>query len=109
MANETQEELDDATLAFLDLVDCKPSEVLDIPPDRINADHSNCGEHNLTSLGNTLVWFGRYKGKTLKDLPVDYLLWFITQPELEGKKGSSTRRLRRIALKYIAKRLEGPG
>ena len=105
--NETQkqpEPLDAATLAFLAIVDCDPAEVRDTHSERRYARHDGHQDHNLLSLGSKQMWFGKHKGKPLKEVPNDYLLWLLSQPELDNP---SVRKSRREITQYILMRLQG--
>ena len=70
---------------FLDLVDCRPEDVREVPAGRLDVDHSQATPLNvspeirLASLGGKEVYFGMHKGKALKDVPMDYLLWACKQ------------------------------
>src|SRR6187200_653315 len=69
---------------FLDLVDCRPEDVQDIPagrPLKIEEARTEC-EHfdpaaRRTLLGEKEVYFGMHQGKKLKDLPPSYLQWAL--------------------------------
>lgn len=38
-------------------------------------------KENLPEIANTLMPFGKYKGRALIDLPEEYLLWFARKGE----------------------------
>ncbi|NHB97632.1 DUF3820 family protein [Photorhabdus stackebrandtii] len=45
-------------------------------------------KENLIEIANTVMPFGKYKGRTLIDLPEEYLLWFARKGEFpQGKLG----------------------
>jgi hypothetical protein len=77
---------------FLELVDCEPREVLDIPTGQVLtteelSDECECidPEARRNSLGEKQVYFGKHGGKKLKDVPLDYLEWALSQqPTTKG-------------------------
>lgn len=42
-------------------------------------------DHALTTLANTVMPFGKYKGRYLHQLPENYLLWLNGQEIVTGK------------------------
>ena len=42
-------------------------------------------EHELIELANTAMPFGKYKGKLLKEIPENYLIWLNAQEYVNGK------------------------
>lgn len=44
-------------------------------------------KEDLVILANQTIPFGRYKGRTLIDLPEEYLLWFVDRGFPAGKLG----------------------
>lgn len=44
-------------------------------------------KQDLLKIANTEIPFGKYKGKTLIDLPEEYLLWFVDKGFPEGRLG----------------------
>ena len=42
-------------------------------------------EHELIELANTIMPFGKYKGKLIKDIPENYLIWLNSQEYVNGK------------------------
>ncbi|MCC8380810.1 DUF3820 family protein [Xenorhabdus sp. PB30.3] len=46
-------------------------------------------KENLLEIANTVIPFGKYKGRMLIDLPEEYLLWFARKGEFpQGKLGT---------------------
>ncbi|NHB93291.1 cytoplasmic protein [Photorhabdus cinerea] len=46
-------------------------------------------KENLIEIANTVMPFGKYKGRALIDLPEEYLLWFSRKGEFpQGKLGA---------------------
>src|SRR4051812_20409238 len=89
---------------FLDLVDCSPEEVKDIPANRVQTSTQSTSEQGhidpvarRKSLGEKEVYFGKHRGKKLKDVPPDYLKWAI------GEKATSNsfRRFQRDARELL--------
>lgn len=71
---------------FLELVDCQPEDVIDVPPERLHVNHAahgegpHCSSDELhASLGDKQIYFGMHKGKQFKDVPKEYLEWAIRQ------------------------------
>jgi uncharacterized protein (DUF3820 family) len=62
---------------FLELVECDPSAVLDIPPERIDVDHS---AFKGKARPKVFVTFGKHKGSMLSEVPAEYLWWIAEQP-----------------------------
>jgi len=100
--------MDDKTKAFLELVKCDPSEVRDVPKDRLHCCPSQPGsaarkllpEKRRASLGKKSLYFGKHRGKRLKDVPEDYLRWALKQMAENG----SFRRFQRDAREYLGNR-----
>lgn len=42
-------------------------------------------EHELIELANAIMPFGKYKGKLIKDIPENYLIWLNGQEYVNGK------------------------
>jgi hypothetical protein len=70
---------------FLDLVDCRPEEVKDVPKDRllsIDELRAECAQPDPDSLRKSLagmeIYFGKHKGSKLGDVPMSYLEWVLT-------------------------------
>lgn len=42
-------------------------------------------EHELIELANVIMPFGKYKGKLVKDIPENYLIWINSQEYVNGK------------------------
>lgn len=42
-------------------------------------------EHELIELANAIMPFGKYKGKLIKDIPDNYLIWLNAQEYVNGK------------------------
>ena len=70
MIDRYSDHMDPKLKTFLDLVDCRPHEVKDIPPDRpltIDMLKAECDhvdpQARRNSLGETDVYFGKHKGK----------------------------------------------
>lgn len=86
--------LDERLQIFLDLVDCTPEEVKDIPPSTPLS-----REKRRQSAGETRIYFGKHKGKQLKDIPGSYLSWAI------GEKSTSKpfRKFQEQAKAYLGK------
>lgn len=77
--------IDAATAEFLELVDCDPSEVRDIPAHRMGVDPTYIPpERRRTGLGNCEMYFGMHRGKLFRDIPKDYLRWLAAQPSWRG-------------------------
>jgi hypothetical protein len=60
---------------FLELVDCRPDEVRDVPP----LQQPPSPETRRLSSGEAQIYFGKYKGKKLKEIPPSYLRWALSQ------------------------------
>ncbi|WP_340621123.1 DUF3820 family protein [Xenorhabdus siamensis] len=46
-------------------------------------------KENLLEIANTVMPFGKYKGRMLIDLPEEYLLWFVRKEGFpQGKLGA---------------------
>jgi hypothetical protein len=86
--------LDERLQLFLDLVDCKPEEVKDIP---LSTPPSPAKRQQ--SAGETKIYFGKHKGKQLKDIPGSYLSWAL------GEKSTSRpfRKFQEQAKVYLGK------
>ena len=104
--------MDPKLKAFLELVDCRPDEVKDIPLDRplttdtlkADCDHIDPqARHN--SLGQKEVYFGKHKGKKLRDVPRQYLEWALG----EQPTTNSFRRFQRQVSAFLAGALVAPG
>ena len=52
----------------------------------------------LIKLAHTKMPFGKYKGRTLKDLPVSYLEWFARKGFPNGKLGMQLQTLYEIKI-----------
>ncbi len=99
-------------VAFLELVHCQPHQVLDVPPDRLHVDHAAQGEgpHHLpvnlrTSIGEQQIYFGKYKGQKLKEVPTNYLIWALSQKASD----KSFRKFQRKVQDYLASENLSPG
>jgi hypothetical protein len=74
--------MDKNTQTFLDLVDCQPEDVRDVPAGRLDVNHG-LEVANLppavrrASLGEKEIHFGKHKGKKLKELPQSYFVWAL--------------------------------
>ena len=73
----------EAVDAFLDVVDCRREDVMTVPAGRLNADHAAYSSAPRRTEGVTL-YFGKHKGKTLSEVPIDYLEWMSR--ELNDRK-----------------------
>ena len=89
---------------FLELVDCQPEDVLNIPAQRVHQPpHSTPGgvdavnETRRLSLGDKPVYFGKHAGKKLKDVPRDYLEWALGQKP----NNKSFRKFQRDAQEFL--------
>ncbi|MBW7983553.1 DUF3820 family protein [Enterobacillus tribolii] len=61
-------------------------------------------KEDLIALANTVMPFGKYKGRVLIDLPEEYLLWFARKDEFpKGKLGE----LMQMALAIKIEGLQG--
>lgn len=90
---------------FLDLVRCRPEDVLDVPPDRLQINHAaddetpHLSDDQLrTSIGEQQIYFGKHKGQKLKDVPKNYLTWALSQEAAD----KSFRKFQRKARDYLA-------
>lgn len=45
------------------------------------------GQHELVELANTVMHFGKFKGKYLIQLPEEYLVWYKNKGFPKGKLG----------------------
>jgi len=98
------ERFDTATLEFLELVDCKPADVRDIPLERRGIDAVAEARNSEGRVSGTYTLpFGKHRGKPLDDVPRDYLHWLIAQPS-----DGAFRRTARVKSK-VAIYLEGSG
>lgn len=61
----------------------------------------------LTSLINTEMPFGKYKGRKLCDLPVSYLEWFVSKGLPKGKLGMQLSTLYEIKTNGLEEILHG--
>jgi len=66
--------MDAATLEFMEIVECEPWEVLDIPEYKPITE-----EDRQRGAGTYQLYFGKHKGKSLHEIPRDYLEWLTTQ------------------------------
>lgn len=61
-------------------------------------------KEQLVEIANTEMPFGKYKGRTIIDLPEEYLLWFARKDEFpQGRLGE----LMQVALAIKIEGLEG--
>jgi hypothetical protein len=91
---------------FMDLVDCEPWEVRDIPSHRLNVPSTYIDPaRRQSALGRTEVFFGRHKGKTFEQIPSDYMQWLINQPPIHDAKPTTRKSIEKI--KRIAKEFLG--
>lgn len=86
---------------FLEIVDCAPEEVSDIPAHRLLPTYSEPrasvkgGDGKVRTKraiirdlrafilrGDWVMTFGKHKGKRLDEVPLDYLRWFVEQPPI---------------------------
>jgi broad specificity phosphatase PhoE len=97
--------MDPKLKAFLELVDCRPEEVKDIPLDRplttdmlkAECDHID-PQARHQSLGEMEAYFGKHKGKKLKDIPRQYLEWAVG----ERPTTNSFRRFQRRVTEFLS-------
>ena len=82
--------MDEITRQFMDIVSCKPYEVLATPK-----------LPSAALAGCHVLDFGRWRGEAIRDVPASYLYWLIEQPPFSRKKYGS-RAVRRCE---TAKRL----
>ena len=95
--------MDPKVNAFLELVRCRPDEVLDIPADRLNQPPQSVTaspEARLKSIGEKQIYFGKHKGKKMREVPTDYLQWALG----EKAKDNSFRKFQRDAKEYLRSR-----
>jgi hypothetical protein len=98
--------------AFLELVDCRPDEVHDIRSERpsttdtLKADHAHgATQARRDSLGEKKVYFGKHKGKKLKDIPPQYLEWVLG----EQPTTNSFRKFQRQVNEFLARAVGSAG
>ena len=92
--------MDPKVNAFLELVRCRPDEVLDIPADRLNQPPQSVTaspEARLKSIGEKQIYFGKHKGKKMREVPTDYLQWALG----EKPKNNSFRKFQRDAKEFL--------
>ena len=68
----------DRLVEFMELVDCDPSEVLD------TVEQIPLMKAAVKGRGSQVVYFGRYKGSRLSDVPSDYLRWACRERKVSG-------------------------
>src|SRR4051812_20554718 len=97
----SERNIDPRSREFMDLVDCSADELKDIPLARpltieeLSADcNANDPEARQRSLGDTIVYFGKHKGKKLNNVPLAYLSWAITQQSQNKSFRKFQRRVR---------------
>lgn len=83
--------IDEKTRQFLEVVNCDPSQVRDIgeppSPAELQARREN-------ALGNCELYFGKYKGQRIADVPEGYLRWLIAQPKISKGIEKAKRQIR---------------
>ncbi len=85
--------LDTDTLDFLEIVEAEPWEVLDVP------DYQPITEADRQrSAGGFKLYFGKHKGKSLSEIPRDYLEWLV-KPKRHRKSFNKARRMAAAYLK----------
>ncbi len=86
--------------AFLEVVNCRPEEVRDIPAGRLQSGCANPSrEERRISLGETQIYFGKHAGQRLKDVPREYLAWALDQKPAT----KPFRKFQRTVRKYLGK------
>ena len=86
--------IDSSTLDFMEIVVCEPWEVLDIPEQKpvTEADRRR-------GAGSFQIYFGKYKGLALNEIPRDYLEWLVEFSPTKNR--SSFNKARRMAAVYL--------
>ncbi len=88
LARRDSEPLDERTQVFLALVECDPSEVLDVS--RWGGRHSTGapapGGPGSPSQADPVLHFGKHRGKRLSEIPRDYLAWLADQESAASSK-----------------------
>jgi hypothetical protein len=91
---------------FLERVNCRPEEVKDIPPGRrlttaqLKAECARIDpQAQRRSLGEMGVYFGKHRGTKLKDVPLNYLDWVVSEPA----QTRSFRRFQRQVREFLGR------
>ena len=98
--NVEKSDMDRKVRDFMELVDCRAEEVLDIPADRLRQPPQSVTaspEARLKSVGEKQIYFGKHKGKKLREVPTDYLKWALG----EKPKDRSFRKFQRDAKEFL--------
>jgi len=72
--------------AFLAVVECDPAKVLDVPADRLGvaADDIPAGAE-VEAAARFEVYFGKHRGRTMAEVPEDYLRWSLVVRHPSGQ------------------------
>lgn len=82
------------TAKFMELVDCRESEVKSTPPAhlaRYRAHIAAMEREGRRLSGDKPMPFGKHRGKLLREVPVDYLHWLAKAPDDESTTVSGRR------------------
>lgn len=82
------------TTKFMELVDCRESEVKNIPEGRLAGYRAHIAElekEGRRLSGDHPMPFGKHRGKLLRDVPADYLHWLAKAPDDENSTVSGRR------------------
>src|SRR4051794_7085558 len=100
----SERNIDPRTREFMDVVDCSAGEVKDIPLGRavtIEEHAADCSaidpEARRRSLAETPVYFGRFKGQKLNNVPLWYLSWALTRQS----KNRSFRKFQKLVREFL--------
>jgi hypothetical protein len=92
--------MDRKVYEFMELVDCRAEEVLDVPADRLNHAPQSVNvslEARRKSVGEKELYFGKHQGKKMREVPTDYLVWALGQKP----KNNSFRKFQRDAKEFL--------
>ena len=63
-------------------------------------------EHELIELANATMPFGKYRGKLIKDIPDNYLIWLNAQEYVNGKLSQQLLLMAELKLNGLEKLLK---